>query len=90
MGHTQFSSEEIGRRGEALFEQTIRAKVETEANIGMMVIIDIETGDYEVDKIGLELSRKLHAKHPGAALYGKRIGYKTAVSLGGVMERTAP
>jgi len=89
MQQTQLSREEIGKRGEAMYEQSIRAQVETTENIGKMVIIDVETGDYEVDELGLESARHLQAKHPDAVLYGKRIGYDVAEALGGVMERVA-
>ena len=53
-----------------------------------MVIIDVETGDYELDEYGLEASHRLHAKRPDVPLYGIRIGYSVAESLGGVIERT--
>ena len=69
MGHPRFSLEEIGRRGQALYEQSIRPYVETDENIGKQIVIDIETGDYEIDDDGLAASRRLLAKHPGAALY---------------------
>src|SRR5581483_50684 len=67
MPHPRFSSEEIARRGQELYEKSIRAKVETEENIGKLVSIDIETGDYEIgEDNSLEAPRRLHAKHPGA------------------------
>lgn len=69
------------------YENGIRQKIEVEENIGKMIIIDIETGDYEVDKMGLQASRNLSKKHPNARLFGIRIGYNVAVSFGGVMER---
>lgn len=81
------SREEVARRAKQLYESNIRQKVEVEENIGKMVIIDIETGDYEVDKTGLQASRKLSKKHPNARLFGIRIGCNVAVSFGGVMER---
>lgn len=81
------SREEVARRAKHLYESEIRQTVETEENIGKMVIIDIETGDYEVDKMGLQASRNLSQKHPNARLFGIRIGYNVAISLGGVMER---
>jgi hypothetical protein len=87
MGHPRFSLEEIGRRGQALYEQSIRPRVETEGNIGKQIVIDIETGDYEIDDDGLAASRRLLAKHPGAALYGARIGYNAVYTLGGVLTR---
>jgi hypothetical protein len=81
------SREEVAQRAKHLYESIIREKVEIEENIGKMVIIDIETGDYEFDKTGLQASRNLSKKHPNARLFGIRIGYNIAVSLGGVMER---
>lgn len=89
MESTLVSREEAARRGKALYEQSIRSRVESEENLGKMVIIDIDTGDYEIDQTGLESARRLHAKRPEARLYGIRIGYNVAASLGGVMERTA-
>ncbi len=87
MEATRLSSEEVGQRGEALYEQRIRAEVETEENIGKMVIIDVETGEYEVDERGIGAARRLQSRRPNAVLYGKLIGYDVAEALGGVMER---
>jgi hypothetical protein len=81
------SREEVAQRAKDLYKNVIREKVEVEENIGKMVIIDIETGDYEIDKTGLQASSNLSQKHPHARLFGIRIGYNVAVSLGGVMER---
>lgn len=81
------SREEVARRAKQLYESSIRQQVEVKKNIGKMVIIDIETGDYEVDETGLKASRNLSKKHPNARLFGIRIGYNVAVSFGGVMER---
>lgn len=75
MPHSRYSGEEIVRRGEELYEHSIRARVETEENIGKIVSIDIETGDYEVDADPLLPGLRLQAKNPDAAVYGKRIGY---------------
>jgi hypothetical protein len=83
------SREEVARRAKQLYESTIRRQVEVEANIGKMVIIDIETGDYEIDPTGLQAARNLSAKHPYARLFGICIGYNVAASLGGVMERVS-
>lgn len=81
------SREEVARRAKQLYEREIRQQVETEENIGKMVIIDIETGDYEVDRTGLQASRSLSKKHPNARLFGIRIGYNVAVSFGGGIKR---
>jgi hypothetical protein len=81
------SRDEVAQRAKQLYEDGIRQKVEIEENIGKMAIIDIETGDYEVDKTGLQASRNLSKKHLNARLFGIRIGYNVAISFGGVVER---
>ncbi|MDQ2733136.1 MAG: hypothetical protein M3Y56_15900 [Armatimonadota bacterium] len=89
MPHPQFSGQEIASRGRELYEIAIRKDVETEDNIGKLVSIDIETGDYEVGTDdSVEAPRRLHEKHPGAAIYTLRIGYNAVYAIGGVLERT--
>jgi hypothetical protein len=81
--HPRFSNAEIDRRGQELYDRKISALVETEENIGKIIVIDIETGDYEIDSDGLAASHRAIAKHPGAALYGLRIGYDAVEGIGG-------
>jgi hypothetical protein len=81
------SHEEVARCAKQLYESSIRQKVESEDNVGKMVIIDIETGEYEVDKTGLQAARNLTQKNPNARLFGICIGYNVAASFGGIMER---
>ncbi len=83
------SSEDVAKRAYQIYEGGIRQTVETENNIGKMIIINIETGDYEVDETGLQAAQSLQAKSPYARLFGIRIGYNVAASFGGVMERVS-
>ena len=83
MPHTQYSATEVGQRGQELYEQKIRSHVETADNIGKIVVIDIETGDYEMDNDGLTANKRALAKHPEGAFYGVRVGYEAVESLGG-------
>jgi len=39
-----------------------------------MIVINVETGDYEIDDSTLPAARRAQAKDPDAALYSKRIG----------------
>ncbi|MBW4444009.1 MAG: hypothetical protein KME10_22860 [Plectolyngbya sp. WJT66-NPBG17] len=86
-GLMPLDGEEIARRAESLYIDRIRQAVEREENIGKMVIIDIETGEYAVDQTGLEAAKHLREKNPDGHFFGIRIGYKVAASIGGVMER---
>ena len=48
MPYPRYTPEEVAQRGEAIYERQIRARVEPE-HMGQFVVIDIETGDYELD-----------------------------------------
>ena len=82
------SGEEIGRRGQAIYENTLRALLETEENIGKVVSIDITSGDYEIADDLLASGQKLQARRPNALMYGKRIGYNAVYAVGGSLVRT--
>ena len=49
MTHPHYPAGEIARRGKELYEKQLREQVETEENIGKLISIDIDTGDYEID-----------------------------------------
>jgi hypothetical protein len=82
MPYAKYTPEEVATRGQMLYEQHIRAKVETE-NKGKFLVVDIETGAYEIDEDDLKATKRALAKRPEAVLYGLRIGYPTAYRLGG-------
>jgi hypothetical protein len=82
MRYAKYSPEMVEARGEEIYEQQIRRKVEP-GNKGKFVVIDIETGNYEVDEDDLQATKRALAKQSDAVLYGLRIGYPTAYTLGG-------
>jgi hypothetical protein len=82
MSYPQYSPQQVESRGEAIYEHSVRKEVE-EGNQGSFVVIDIETGEYEVDADDLNATKRALAKRPNAVLYGLRIGYPTAYMLGG-------
>jgi hypothetical protein len=56
----RYSKEEFARRGNELYEQTVRAQVE-DGNRGKVVAIDIETGAYAVGDDTLSACQNLLA-----------------------------
>ena len=48
MGHPRYRGEEVCRRGREIYKSSIRAHIDEQANRGKPLIIDIETGDYEM------------------------------------------
>lgn len=89
MPHSRFSGEEIARRGEEWYEQTIRPQVEADENIGKILSIDIETGDYALGDDPVITSRRLQARHADAAIWTRRVGYDVVYAVGGTRTRTA-
>lgn len=87
MASTLLSDTELGQQARERYEQ-LRPVIETEENIGKLIVMDVESGDYEIDELGIEASRRLQTRHPGATLYALRIGYKTVESFAGVLERS--
>jgi hypothetical protein len=88
MAHPRYSAEEVQRRAEEIYEQRLRKQVETAENIGKVLVIDIETGEYEMDADEIAVVHRALAKHPGAALWALRIGYNAMHALGGSLEPT--
>jgi hypothetical protein len=87
MSHNHLKREEIARRGEEIYAQNLRDKLETPDNIGKIIVINVETGDYEIDSDGLEANHRALARHPGAPLYGLRIGYDAVEGFGSGPQR---
>jgi hypothetical protein len=81
MPHTRYSTHELVERGKALYEREIRSRVQP-GDEGKYLVIDIESGDYEVDRDRLTASNRAAQKHPGAPLFAMRIGYATIGRIG--------
>ena len=72
---------EIVQRGKALYEHQIRAEVEA-GNLGKVLVINTNTGEYEIDTDHLTASNRAAAKFPGAPLYAMRIGARALGRIG--------
>jgi hypothetical protein len=80
-----WSLEEVAQRAKQFDEYCFRKNVEYGDNIGKMIVIDAETGEYGIDPTGVETALRLKQKNPNARLFTIRIGYDVAVSFGGAM-----
>jgi hypothetical protein len=77
----RLSTEEIDRRGTELYEK-IRPLVQ-QGNHGRIVVIDVETGEYELGDDPLATSQPLIARNPDSQLMCFRIGHRAVESFGG-------
>ena len=85
---TRANSTGIGERGQEIYSR-LRAALEIEENIGKIVSIDVNSGDYEIADDLVAAGRRLQQRHPDALIYGKRIGYNAVYAVGGSLVRTA-
>jgi hypothetical protein len=82
MPQTQYTREEIVRRGQALYDAQIRPHVEVDHK-GKFLVVNVDTGDFEIDTDELAALHRARAKDADAPLYLLRIGSPTAYKLGG-------
>jgi hypothetical protein len=69
----RYSKEEFARRGKEIYETRIRPQVEA-TNLGKIVAIDIETGEYEMDADQIVACDRLRARLPDAQTFCIRVG----------------
>jgi hypothetical protein len=66
---------EIATRGREIYEQRLRKQVAPD-NAGKYLVIDVETGEDEIDKDGEAASLRARNKRPDGVRYGMRIGHR--------------
>lgn len=69
----RYSKEEFAQRGDELYEREIRPHLTAEDE-GKFVVIDIDTGAYEIETDELVASDRLLARYPTAQVWLKRVG----------------
>ena len=77
-----YSIDEVCDRGEEIYQREIRDKVEAD-HFGEVLVLDIDSGDYEIDGNHLAALNRLRARRPDSVRYALRIGYPALAKIGG-------
>lgn len=77
----RYSKEEFAQRGDKIYESQVRPQVE-EGNHGKIVVIDIETGAFEVTAEILTATERLFERIPDAQPWIVRIGHRAVHRFG--------
>jgi hypothetical protein len=77
----RYSKEEFARRGEEIFQRDIRPRLKG-FRARDFVLIDIETGAFEVDASEMAASDRLRARIPDAQIWMRRVGSRFARRFG--------
>ena len=80
MPYSEGTSEAIAARCQEIY-QSLKDELESQYK-GKIFVVDIETGNYEIDDEDLEATDRLLAKNPDAVTYGLRIGFGPIYKLG--------
>ena len=70
---------EVAARGDAIYQEQIKSKV-GHLEKGTFVVIDIESGDYEVGDDDATCVVALRVRRPSAVTWAVRIGHRAAYS----------
>jgi hypothetical protein len=73
----RYSKEEFARRGDAIYEKDIQPTLKPEDN-DKYVAIDIETGEFEIDKNDYTATERLIARNPDSQVWVVRVGHPAA------------
>ena len=75
-----YQPSEVASRGDAIYREQIKPKVGY-LEKGTFVVIDIESGDYEIAPDDTTATVRLLGRRPSAVTWAVRIGYRAAGSL---------
>jgi hypothetical protein len=84
----RYSMDEFARRGEEIFERDVQSQLDGYPPDDF-VLIDIESGAYEVDADALTASDRLLARYPDAQTWMRRVGSRQAYRFGLLHRATA-
>ena len=72
---------DIVSKGQAIYDKKIRPLVDP-AEKGKLVVIDVDSGDYEIDYNHAAAVGRLKERHPGVITFTVRVGYSAAFRMG--------
>ena len=85
MAHDKFANidlDEHEAKSMAIYREKIRPLVYPQQK-GRMLVIDPESGDYEIADRAAIAADRLRERRPDTLFYGIKIGYKASLSFGG-------
>ena len=82
----RYGKEEFARRGDAIFEKSIRPNLPSE-DTGKFAAIDIDSEEFEIDTDELTAGNRLRARLPDAQIWMIRIGSRSVHRFGGRLRR---
>lgn len=73
--------DDISELGQRIYSEQIEPQM-LPGDIGRFVVIDVDSGDFEIADRDVEATMKLMQRRAPGRFYGLRVGYKAAYRLG--------
>jgi hypothetical protein len=89
MARSTLDCEELARRGQEYYDRFLRATVEPEHK-GEFLVLDVETGEYELDASEAAALDRAMERHPDRLFYILRVGSRAAHRIGARFARSEP
>jgi hypothetical protein len=70
---SRYTNEELARLGDEIYDRDIAPKMGPEDH-WKVVVIEVESGDYEVAKDEITADERLRSRHPDALFWFRRVG----------------
>jgi hypothetical protein len=74
MSKLRYSPDELGRRGDLLYEREVEPRA-TPEQIGQVVAIDVDSGDFEIAPETIVAAHRLLDRKPDAQIWFRRVGF---------------
>ena len=81
MPELRIDRQALARRGQEYYDRFLRAELDPEHK-GKYLVLDVDSGDYELDSDEMAAIDRARAKHPDRIFYILRVGYRAAVYIG--------
>jgi hypothetical protein len=78
----KYTGEEVQKRGEDLYDKLVKPNLRPEDD-GKFVAVDVESGDYEIDRDDFKATDRLLKRREGAQIWLMRAGRLAAYHFGG-------
>ena len=78
---SRYTNEELARLGDEIYERDIAPKMGPEDQ-WKVVVIEVESGDYEIDKDEVAAGERLRVRHPEALFWFRRVGSRYLHTFG--------
>ena len=75
-----YTPSELIKVGREKYEREVLPQI-PHVKKGMMVVMDMASGDYEIDRRSADAGYRLKQRRPDAVLHLERVGYETPVRM---------